>query len=57
MLRQGWKKDSIPAGLEVEIAGFRAKSGENVGNGRSITLPDGKELFSGGSGPGSAGKQ
>jgi hypothetical protein len=56
MLRQGWKKDSIPAGLEVDISGFRAKSGENVANGRSITLPDGKELFSGGSGPGSSAK-
>jgi len=53
MLRQGWKKDSIPVGLEVDISGFRAKSGDNVGNGRSITLPDGRELFSAGSGPGS----
>jgi len=57
LVRLGWKKDSIPAGLEVQITGFRAKSGEAVGNGRSIILPDGKELFSGGSGPGSEGKQ
>ena len=57
MVRLGWKKDSVPAGLEVSITGFRAKNGENVGNGRSIILPDGKELFSGGSGPGSEGKQ
>ena len=55
MMRQGWKKDSIPVGLELDIAGFRAKSGENMGNGRSITLPDGRELFSAGSGPGSSG--
>jgi hypothetical protein len=55
MLRQGWKKDSVPVGTEVDIAGFRAKSGENVGNGRSITLPDGRELFSAGSGPNSSG--
>ena len=52
LVRLGWKKDSIPAGLEVEISGFRAKSGEAVANGRSILLPDGRELFSGGSGPG-----
>jgi hypothetical protein len=57
MIRLGWRKDSVPAGLEVAITGFRAKNGENVGNGRSIILPDGKELFSGGSGPGSEGKQ
>jgi uncharacterized protein DUF6152 len=53
LVRLGWKKDAIPKGTEVEITGFRAKSGENVGNGRSIILPDGKELFSGGSAPGS----
>ncbi|SRR5579883_3154278 len=55
LIRLGWKKDSIPAGLVVEVSGFRAKSGEAVGNGRSIILPDGRELFSGGSGPGSEG--
>ena len=55
LIRLGWKKDSIPAGLEVDISGYRAKSGEPVANGRSIKLPDGRELFSGGSGPGSEG--
>jgi Family of unknown function (DUF6152) len=52
LIRLGWKKDSIPTGVEVEITGYRAKSGEPVANGRSIKLPDGRELFSGGSGPG-----
>jgi len=55
LIRLGWKRDSVPAGLEVEISGFRAKSGEPVANGRSIILPDGRELFSGGSGPASEG--
>jgi hypothetical protein len=55
LFRLGWKKDSIATGTEVEITGFRAKSVENVGNGRSIILPDGKELFSGGSAPGADG--
>src|SRR5216117_683881 len=53
LFRLGWKKDTIPTGLEVEITGFRAKVGGSVANGRSIMLPDGRELFSGGSGPGS----
>ena len=59
LFRLGWKKDTIPVGTEVEITGFRAKSMEAVANGRSIILPDGRELFSGGSGPNSegAGKQ
>ena len=43
---------------DAEISGFRAKSGEAVANGRSIILPNGKELFSGGSAPGAdPGKQ
>ena len=56
LFRLGWKKDTIPAGLEVEVSGYRAKSGEMVGNGGAIILPDGKELFSGGSGPGEGAK-
>ena len=55
LFRLGWKKDAIPVGTEVEITGFRAKSMEAVANGRSIILPDGRELLSGGSGPGSEG--
>jgi hypothetical protein len=51
LFRLGWKKDTVPEGTQVEITGFRAKAGGNVANGRSITLPDGKELFSGGSNP------
>lgn len=55
LFRLGWKKDAIPEGTEVDITGFRAKSQDHAGNGRSIILPSGKELFSGGSGPGSEG--
>ena len=51
LFRLGWKKDAVPEGTVVDITGFRAKSGEPVANGRSITLPDGRELFSGGSAP------
>ncbi len=51
LIRLGWKVDTVKAGTEVEIAGFRAKAGGPVANGRSIKLPDGRELFSGGSAP------
>src|ERR1700677_3121391 len=51
LFRLGWKKDSVPPGLEVDILSYLAKSGGNVGNCRSVLLPNGKELFSGGSGP------
>ena len=49
LLRMGWRKDSVPAGTAVEIQGFRAKSGEPVANAKQVRLPDGRELFSGGS--------
>ena len=51
LIRLGWKTDTVKAGTEVEITGFRAKAGGSVGNGRSIKLADGRELFSGGSAP------
>lgn len=51
LFRLGWKKDSVPVGLEVDILAYQAKSGGNVGNCRSVMLPNGKELFSGGSAP------
>jgi hypothetical protein len=51
LIRLGWRVDTIKAGTEVEVAGFRAKAGGAVANGRSIKLPDGRELFSGGSAP------
>jgi hypothetical protein len=51
LFREGWKKDSVPVGLEVDILAYEAKNGGNVGNCRSVLLPNGKELFSGGSSP------
>jgi hypothetical protein len=51
LLRMGWRKDSIPAGTPVEIQGYRAKSGGPVANAKQVKLPDGRELFSGGSAP------
>jgi hypothetical protein len=51
LLRMGWRKDSIPAGTSVEIQGYRAKTGEPVANAKQVKLPDGRELFSGGSAP------
>jgi len=51
LIRLGWKMDTIKAGTEVEVTGFQAKAGGPVANGRSIKLPDGRELFSGGSAP------
>jgi hypothetical protein len=51
LLRMGWRKDSIVPGTPVVIEGYRAKTGEPVGNAKQVRLPDGRELFSGGSAP------
>ena len=52
MFRRGWNKNSVPAGIEILVDGYRAKNGSNKANGREITLPDGKQLFLGSSGTG-----
>jgi hypothetical protein len=51
LFRLGWKKDTVPAGMEVVVTGFRAKAGGPVANGRSVRLTTGQELQSGGSTP------
>jgi hypothetical protein len=51
LFRLGWKKSTIPAGLQVVVTGFQAKFGGPVANGRSVTLPSGQKLESGGSNP------
>ena len=52
LLRRGIRKDDFPLGITLSIKGYRAKSGLAVANGRTITLPNGKELFAGSSGTG-----
>ena len=51
LLRRGLRKTDFPAGTEVVIDGYRAKNGTSTLNGRSVKLPDGRNLFTGGSAP------
>jgi hypothetical protein len=56
LMRQGWRRTDLPIGAEVTIRGFEAKPGvfaKPSGTTRSVTLPDGKQLFNGPA-PGSA---
>jgi hypothetical protein len=55
LLRNGIDKKSLPAGTEIVVDGYRAKSGLNRANGRDITLADGRKLFLGSSLTGAAG--
>ena len=47
LLRRGLRKTDFPAGIEVTVEGFRAKSGEPKANGRSVTMNDGRNFFLG----------
>jgi hypothetical protein len=52
LIRRGWTKNSLPAGIDIIVEGFQAKDGSNRANGRDITFPDGKKLFVGSTGTG-----
>jgi hypothetical protein len=51
LLRRGLRKTDFPDGIEVVITGYRAKNGSPTINGTSVKLPDGRNLFTGGSSP------
>ena len=55
LLRNGLDRKSLPAGTEIVVDGYRAKSGLNRANGRDITLADGRKLFLGSSLTGAVG--
>ena len=52
LIRHGWNRNSVPAGIKVHVEGFQAKDRSFRANGREITLPDGSSLFMGSSGAG-----
>ena len=52
LLRRGWRKNSLPYGIEITVEGFQAKDGAFRANGRDITFPDGTKLFVGSTGTG-----
>ena len=52
LIRRGFTKNSLPAGTEIVVQGYRAKDGGLRANGRDLTFKDGKKLFVGSSGTG-----
>jgi len=52
LFRRGFTKQSLTAGTEIAIDGYRAKDGTRRANGRDLTLTDGRRLFLGSSGTG-----
>jgi hypothetical protein len=52
LLRRGWNRNSLPAGIKIMVQGFQAKDGSFRTNGRDLTFADGSKLFVGSSGTG-----
>ena len=44
LIRRGWNRDSLPAGTEVTVLGYRSRDGGLRASGGAVTLPDGTEL-------------
>jgi hypothetical protein len=47
LARRGMTKESLPIGTEVKVQGYRAKDGSRMINGKTVTFPDGRDLFVG----------
>jgi hypothetical protein len=52
LLRRGLRRTDFTPGMEIVVSGFLAKNGTATANGRTVTLPDGREFFAGSPGTG-----
>jgi hypothetical protein len=52
LFRRGVTKDTLTPGTAIVVNGYQAKDGTLKGNGRDLTLPDGRKLFVGSTGTG-----
>ncbi|HEY8520032.1 MAG TPA: DUF6152 family protein [Gammaproteobacteria bacterium] len=52
LIRRGWNRNSVPAGIRVRVEGYQARDRSFRASGRDITLPDGTSLFMGSEGAG-----
>jgi hypothetical protein len=52
LLRRGWTKNSLQAGMELTLEGFLARDGSRKMTAMSVLLPDGSKLFGGSAGTG-----
>ena len=52
LYRRGWRKNDVPAGIELVVEGYLAKDNTATMNAATITLPDGRHLFAGSAGSG-----
>ena len=57
LLRRGLRKTDFPAGMKVTVNGFLAKDGSPTVNASDVTLPDGRNLYTGSSNPNAKGAE
>ena len=55
LFRRGITKNSVTAGMEIIVDGYRAKDGSSRANGKDVMFTDGRKLFLGTSGTGAPG--
>jgi DNA/RNA endonuclease YhcR with UshA esterase domain len=48
LVRSGWTKNTVKAGDQITITGFRAKNGSNVIRFQKMVVPSGQEIVEGG---------
>ena len=44
LIRRGWNRNSLPAGTEISVVGYRSRDGGLRASGGAVTLPDGSSL-------------
>jgi hypothetical protein len=47
LYRRGWRRDDLPANLQVTVTGYPALDKSNTVNAIDVKLPDGRTLFTG----------
>ena len=57
LLRRGLRKTDFPPGIKVTVNGFLAKDGSATVNASDVTLPDGRNLYTGSSNPNAKGAE
>lgn len=57
LLRRGLRKSDFPPGIKVTVNGYLAKDGSPTANASDVTLPDGRNLYTGSSNPDAKGAE
>jgi hypothetical protein len=47
LISRGWNRDSMKIGDKVTVRGSLARDGSHLVDGRQVTMPDGRRIFSG----------